>query len=102
MFRLDGKVAAIVGAGSGIGEAVARGAAAQGAAVVCLDANETAAAAVAAGLGGESAAVDIRDGDGVAAAFDRIVKQRGRLDIVVCTPSINVRKLMLNYTEEEF
>ena len=35
-------------------------------------------------------------------AFDAIVRNHGRLDIVVCTPSINVRKPILNYTEDEF
>jgi NAD(P)-dependent dehydrogenase (short-subunit alcohol dehydrogenase family) len=102
LFRLDGKIAAIVGAGSGIGEAVARGAAAHGATVVCVDANETAAAAVATDVGGVALSVDIRDGDAVRSAFDRIVAGHGRLDIVVCTPSINVRKLMLQYTGDEF
>ena len=47
LFSLAGKTAAVIGAGSGIGEAVAVGAAAQGATVVCLDMNEAAATAVA-------------------------------------------------------
>ena len=37
LFRLDGKVAVVVGAGSGIGEAVALGLGVQGAALRCLD-----------------------------------------------------------------
>lgn len=44
-FRLDGKVAAITGAGSGIGQAIALTFAGQGAAVRVLDVNEAAAAA---------------------------------------------------------
>ena len=48
IFDLSGKVAAVVGGGSGIGEAVALGAAEAGAAVVCLDVNMDAAAGVAA------------------------------------------------------
>jgi NAD(P)-dependent dehydrogenase (short-subunit alcohol dehydrogenase family) len=104
LFRLDDKVAAIIGAGSGIGEAVALGAAAQGAAVVCLDVNETAARAVAKRVanGASAAPVDIREGRDVAAAFEAIVNERGRLDIVVCTPSINVRKPLLLYADDEF
>ena len=48
LFRLDNQVVAVIGAGSGIGEAVAMGAASQGAAVVwCLDLNEAGAARVA-------------------------------------------------------
>ena len=104
LFRLDGKIAAVIGAGSGIGAAVALGAAGQGATVVCLDANEDGARAVAAQVGGTASArhIDIREGRGVAAAFDEIVRDSGRLDVVVCTPSINVRKPLLAYTEDEF
>lgn len=107
LFDLTGKIAAIVGAGSGIGEAVARGCAAQGARVICLDVNQAAAASVslsmaATGAASESGVVDVRDGAAVAAAFQRIADAQGRLDIVVCTPGINVRKTLLTYSEEEF
>jgi len=106
MFRLEGKTVAVIGAGSGIGEAVAMGAGQQGAKVVCLDINEAPAQAVAAKItaGGASAhamAVDIRDGAGVADVFD-VIKATYGLDAVICTPSINVRKTLLNYNEEEF
>jgi NAD(P)-dependent dehydrogenase (short-subunit alcohol dehydrogenase family) len=104
IFTLSGKIAAVVGAGSGIGEAVAIGAAKQGASVVCLDSNEAAAQSVATriGSGATAASVDIRDRASVSRAFDTVVRDRGALDIVVCTPSINVRKPILQYTEDEF
>jgi NAD(P)-dependent dehydrogenase (short-subunit alcohol dehydrogenase family) len=103
LFDLSGKTAIVIGGGSGIGEAVAIGAAKQGADVVILDANTAAAEAVAARIPGAGAAtLDIRDGGAVIAAFDAITRDRGRLDIVVCTPSINVRKPILQYTSEEF
>src|SRR5581483_12418891 len=72
LFDLTGKVAAVIGGGSGIGEAVAVGAARQGAQVVVLDANEKGAAAVAARIGGAtaSAPLDIRDGAAVRGAFE--------------------------------
>jgi NAD(P)-dependent dehydrogenase (short-subunit alcohol dehydrogenase family) len=103
-FRLDGKTAAIIGAGSGIGAAVAAGAAAHGAIVVCLDIDDAAATTVAGAIGppASAAGLDIRDGDAVADAFERIVRDHGRLDIVVCTPSINVRKPILQYTSDDF
>ena len=44
LFGLGGRVAAIIGAGSGIGEAVARGCGQQGATVRCLDVDGDAAA----------------------------------------------------------
>ena len=103
LFDLTGKTAAVIGGGSGIGEAVAIGAAAQGAGVVILDANADAADAVAAKIpGAGAAALDIRDAAAVTAAFDAIARERGRLDIVICTPGINVRKPLLQYTSEEF
>lgn len=103
LFDLSGKTAAVIGGGSGIGEAVAIGAAKQGAGVVILDANGAAAQAVAARIpGAGAAALDIRDGAAVNAAVDAIARDRGRVDIVICTPSINVRKPILQYTGEEF
>jgi NAD(P)-dependent dehydrogenase (short-subunit alcohol dehydrogenase family) len=104
LFRLDGKTAAVIGAGSGIGEAVAIGAAHQGATVACLDSNESAARTVAERIGGaaSAASVDVRRADDVAEAFNEIAKKHGRLDIVVCTPGVNVRKPILSYTEDDF
>jgi NAD(P)-dependent dehydrogenase (short-subunit alcohol dehydrogenase family) len=104
LFRLDGKVAVVIGAGSGIGAAVARGAAAMGASVVALDVRDSAAARVAEeiGEGAASAALDIRDAKAVDATLERVASDRGRLDIVVCTPSINVRKPLLQYSGSEF
>lgn len=107
IFRLDGRVAAIVGAGSGIGEATARAAARQGAHVACIDvdaAKAEAAAKAIAGAGGsaDAVAIDIRDGAAVGRAFGEIRARKGRLDACVCTPSINVRKTLADYSEEEF
>jgi NAD(P)-dependent dehydrogenase (short-subunit alcohol dehydrogenase family) len=108
LFTLDNRVVAVIGAGSGIGEAVALGAAGQGAKVVaCLDINGDAAARVAGALesgGGKSRgiAVDIADECAVASALELIVGESGHLDGLVCTPAINVRKPILNYTGDEF
>src|SRR5688500_12908920 len=53
MFDLSGKTALVVGAGSGIGEASARGLAAFGARVVCADVNKDAADDTATEIGSE-------------------------------------------------
>ena len=77
LFRLDGKVVAVIGAGSGIGRAVALGAARQGARVACLDINEDAAQAVAQQIrdeGGtaDALSLDIVDGGATDQALDRV------------------------------
>ena len=107
MFRLDGKVVAVVGAGGGIGEGVALAVGAQGAHVACLDIHAANAAAVAetiraAGGKAESAALDLGDEAQINAAFDGLVRTHGRFDGLVCTPAINVRKPILRYTLAEF
>ena len=104
LFDLTGRTAAIIGGGSGIGEAVTVGVARHGASVIVLDADAAAANAVAARIGGDAggAALDIRDGAAVRAALEGIARDRGRLDIVVCTPGINVRKPILQYGEDDF
>src|SRR4051812_37058137 len=104
LFDLAGKTAVIIGGGSGIGEAVAIGAARHGARVVILDANADAAARVAQVIGGDatSAALDIRDGPAVHAALDAVASRHERLDVVVCTPAINARKLILQYQADDF
>ena len=102
IFRLDSKVAAVIGGGSGIGEAVAAGAAGLGAAVIVLDADHEAATRVAASIGGTGAALDIRDAVAVKSALEGIARERGRLDIVICTPGVNVRKPILQYEPAEF
>ena len=106
MFSLEERSAAVVGGGSGIGEAVAIGCAEAGAHVSCLDIDTDAAARTAATIraaGGEatSARLDNLDGAAVTGAFEDITTARGSLDIVVCTPGVNVRKPLLDYTDEE-
>lgn len=107
MFRLDDRTIAVIGAGSGIGRAVARSCADQGGHVACLDIDTSAATRTAEGIqaaGGSAAAgpVDIRDAGGVDEALQRLTADRGSLDGVVCTPGVNVRKPLLDYTSEDF
>jgi NAD(P)-dependent dehydrogenase (short-subunit alcohol dehydrogenase family) len=79
--RLDGRVAVITGAGSGIGLASARRLAAEGASVVCADVNAESAAMAAAEVGGLSVQADVTDEHAVEAMFDAAVATYGRLDI---------------------
>jgi NAD(P)-dependent dehydrogenase (short-subunit alcohol dehydrogenase family) len=106
IFDLTGKVAAVVGGGSGIGEAVAIGAARAGARVTCLDVKgdaveNVAARAKAEGLACEAAVLDIRDRAAVDAAMENVRHAHGSLDIVICTPAVNVRKKIVDYQDDE-
>jgi NAD(P)-dependent dehydrogenase (short-subunit alcohol dehydrogenase family) len=107
LFDLSGKTAVVIGGGSGIGEAVTIGCAQHGARVTCLDVNADAARRVAARvqeLGGhcDAGMLDMRDAADVDRALADVNRRCGSLDILVCTPSINVRKKILDYAEEEF
>lgn len=102
LFDLSGRRALVVGAGSGIGEAAAHGLAAFGAEVVCADLRPEAVGEVARAIeaeGGKATALalDLRQPASVAAARARA----GELDILVSTPSINVRKPFFELTDAE-
>ena len=103
LFRLDGKTVAVVGAGSGIGEAVALLAARLGARVAVLDLDAARARDVASRVGPRAQAftLDVREGASVEAAFAAVERSMPGLDAVVATPAVNVRKGLLEYTEED-
>jgi len=91
-FRLDNKVAAITGAGSGIGRAIAEVFASAGARVRTLDINLTAAEEVAKNIQNrdlDAAAFecDVTRGDMVNRTFENL-SRRGRVDILVNSAGI--------------
>jgi NAD(P)-dependent dehydrogenase (short-subunit alcohol dehydrogenase family) len=107
LFRLDGRIALIAGAASGIGQAAARGLASAGAMSICADVNEAGAEHTAAEIrsqGGKAEALplDILDQAAVRASVNSMLEQHGHIDILVSTPAVNVRKRLLNYSGDEF
>jgi NAD(P)-dependent dehydrogenase (short-subunit alcohol dehydrogenase family) len=86
--RFTGRVALVTGAGAGIGAAVARGFAAEGAVVALADRDGDAAEAVAAELRSGGArttalAVDVRRADETRRAVEDCVAELGGLDVLV-------------------
>lgn len=100
LFRLDGRTAVVVGAGSGLGQEAARGLAGVGATVICADIAEDNAAQTAASIGGAARAypLDARDPAAVATAAAEFADA----EILVFTTGVNVRKRLLDYTTREF
>jgi NAD(P)-dependent dehydrogenase (short-subunit alcohol dehydrogenase family) len=103
LFSLEGKTAVVVGAASGIGQAAARGLADFGAEVIVADLNMEGANATATAIlesGGKASVRQANLGD--AASVSALFAGLDKVDILVCTPAINVRKRLLDYTDEEF
>jgi NAD(P)-dependent dehydrogenase (short-subunit alcohol dehydrogenase family) len=85
-MRLKGKIALVTGAARGIGLAVAKALAAEGAVPVIADINEAGARDALSTLGraeGLALGVDVADEASVAAMIDPIRARHGRLDILV-------------------
>src|SRR4051812_5585170 len=88
-WNLDGRVALITGAGSGIGAELARQLAARGMRLALIDVNGDAPASVAAGLpGAQTAVADVRDAAGLAAAIESLAERCGGIDLCVANAGI--------------
>lgn len=88
------RVVVVTGAASGIGAACARAfAAAEGAKVVLADRNEGEACRLADQLGGYPLAVDVGDDVSVAAAATQVIKEFGRVDVLVNSAGVLQRTL---------
>ena len=106
LFDLTGKTAVVLGAASGIGKSSAEALAGLGARVVCADRALDAAEATAGGIREKGGCAEAAGCDAASAAevnvLAKIVMQKfSRLDIAVTTPGLNIRKTILDYTEED-
>src|SRR3954452_22163545 len=83
-MSLDGRVAVVTGGGAGIGAAICRRLAADGARVAALDVRLDAAQATIAALGGGLALpADVSDSTAVDEAIGRVERELGPVDILV-------------------
>ena len=98
LFRVDDKVAVVVGGAGGIGEALGHGLAEYGAKVVIADVNAERAEQVAQDIRSkfksEAAAMkfDITDEKSVAQLAEQVVSKFGTVDILVNSQGVNVKR----------
>lgn len=102
----QGRIAFVTGAASGIGKAIAKRLAAEGACVVIADLDLATAQAAAAELGGPDIAIgvaaNVADAAGVQAAIDATLLAFGGIDLVVNNAGLSLSKPLLETTEKDW
>jgi 3-oxoacyl-[acyl-carrier protein] reductase len=104
---LQGQVAVVTGGASGIGLAITTALAREGASVAILDldlelAREAAARIQKAGGAAGGHRADVADGDTVQSALQEVLKQHGRMDILVNNAVITRDGLLLRMSDEQW
>ncbi len=106
-FRLDGKVAVVLGAGGGLGQAIAFALASAGADIVAIGKtpeplNQTCQGIRSEGHRAWAYQADLSELDNIEKAMSWAHGQRERLDILVNAVGVQLRKSALEVTEEEW
>jgi NAD(P)-dependent dehydrogenase (short-subunit alcohol dehydrogenase family) len=107
LFSLEGKVALITGASKGLGKAMAAGLAKAGADIALCARCRDDLDVVARDLRGRGTRagvfpMDVLDAASIRAAVDAVVGSFGKIDVLVNNAGVNVRKPVLDLSEEEW
>ena len=108
LFRLDGKVAVVIGGAGGIGEIMAFGLAGQGAKVVVASRNmqklEAVAHKIQSQTKSEAAAfqVDVTEKQSVAQLVKQVVSKFGTVDILVNSQGANLKRAAVDFPVEDW
>ena len=101
-FSLTGRVALVTGASRGLGFAMAKALAENGATVLVNARNAVELKSAAAKIGAEPLAFDVTDAKAARAAMEGIVARHGKLDILVNNAGIQHRRPVTEWEDADF
>ncbi|MFC1908895.1 SDR family NAD(P)-dependent oxidoreductase [Chloroflexota bacterium] len=108
IFRVDGKVAVVIGGAGGIGEAIAHGFARYGAKVAVASRNLASLQKVAEEIQSETSAeaaafqVDVTDDNSVTRLAEQVLAKFGTVDILVNSQGLNIKKPATEFPTAEW